>query len=220
MQQDLIREIATQIVREQILGSWLFYALIGALSLVASAAAHWLAPYLKRRAETVATKADMNEILAQLRETTKIAEQVRSEVAHADWVAREWRTIRRTKLEEVLVAAHSLDRWLDEVQKKWIYKEIQAIDIDAPKRIKVLTALYFPELNAESNIVQSAHRSAYMFILEIAKQVGSASNDATAYEAAMKTFIQGWGPHSEAAATSVAAFERKAAQLMQSLAGA
>jgi len=109
MQPDLIREIAEQIVREQFLLNWKVYALICGLGLVAGAAGYWLAPYLKKRAELYATKADMHEVLKQLEETTKVTEQVRVTVSHADWVTREWRTVRRIKLEELINLSSAVD---------------------------------------------------------------------------------------------------------------
>jgi hypothetical protein len=88
--------------------------LVIALSLIFGAIGAYLSKYLGKRGETAATKADFDEILQQLKKTTEISEQVRSAVSHADWVMREWKTIRRIKLEELVYSAISVDSWLDQ----------------------------------------------------------------------------------------------------------
>jgi hypothetical protein len=110
MQPDLIREIAEAIFRDQLLLNWRFYVLIGSFSFIAGMGGSFATSYLKKRGETFATKADMKEILRQLSVTTRLTEEVRSAVSLADWTTKEWQTIRRLKLEELLSAAYLLDR--------------------------------------------------------------------------------------------------------------
>lgn len=109
----LIKEIALQVVQQGLLSNWLFYAVLLALSLVSGVIGAYLSKYFGKRGETAATKADFDEILKQLQATTKISEEVRSAVSHADWVAREWKTIRRIKLEELVNSAMSVSDWAD-----------------------------------------------------------------------------------------------------------
>lgn len=107
----LIKEIALQVVQQGLLSNWLFYAVLFALSLVSGAIGAYLSKYFGKRGETAATKADFDEITRQLKETTKISEEVRSSVSHKDWVAREWKTTRRIKLEELVNHAMSVNDW-------------------------------------------------------------------------------------------------------------
>lgn len=108
----LIKEIALQVIQQGLLSNWLFYAVLFALSLVSGAIGAYLSKYFGKRGEIAATKADFDEILKQLEKTTKISEEVRSSVSHADWVAREWKTIRRIKLEELVDSAVSVKDWV------------------------------------------------------------------------------------------------------------
>lgn len=106
-----IKEIALQVVQQQQPSVWYFYAVIIALNIIFGAIGVYLIKYAGKRGETAATKADFDEITRQLKETTRVSEQVRSEVSRADWVAREWKTIRRIKLEELVDSAMSVKAW-------------------------------------------------------------------------------------------------------------
>jgi len=220
MNAELVREIADQIVREQLLLNWRFYALIGAMSLVSGVIGNWLSSYMKKRAETYATKADMQEVLRQIEATTKATEQVRVAVSHADWVAREWRTTRRTKLEELLAAVYALERWLEMQQSKWIYKEPGTYDQAPMDKVSLLANLYFPELKAEIEQVVLTHRRAYSAILATARKTTAAHHNLPDYEAAMQEFVQQWQPVCEAARRAIVVLEAKCSSLMRDVAGA
>jgi hypothetical protein len=111
MSEALLKEIALQVVQQGLLSNWLFYAVLLGLNLVGGAITACVSSYLRERGKVYATKADFDEILRQLAKTTEVAEQVRSAVSHADWVAREWKTIRRIKLEELVDSAISVKTW-------------------------------------------------------------------------------------------------------------
>lgn len=108
MSEALIREITHQIIREQLLQNWEFYLVLIAAFAVASVVSAFIGSYIRKRGETYATKADLNELLTQLRATTKAAEEVKTVIAHTDWVMKEWKTIRRTKLEELFSSVYAL----------------------------------------------------------------------------------------------------------------
>lgn len=221
MQPDLIREIAESIVRDQILLNWHFYALISGLSFVAGAAGHFLASYFKKRGETLATRADMQEILQQVSETTRATEEVRSTISQADWAAREWRTTRRLKLEELLSSAYSLDQWLDLQRSRWMFGEAPATDTAPMERIKLLATLYFPEIQAEAAAVCCAHQGAFLFILEFGKRTDATRNgmDINAHRAVLNEFMEGWKPLYESSCLAIVALENKASSLMTEVAG-
>src|SRR3989337_1039436 len=76
----LARSIASEICNQTIWENYKFYLLVAAISLVSSALVAFSAPYLKRRGENLATKADFNEILRQLRETTTLTESIKTDI--------------------------------------------------------------------------------------------------------------------------------------------
>ena len=222
MQRDLIREIAEAIVRDQILLNWRVYFLVVTLGALAGMAGYWLAPYLKKRAEVFATKADMHEVLHQVTLTTRATEQVRSAIGKADWAAREWQTIRRLKLEELLSSAYSLDKWLDFQQAKWLHNEEIDINDKPTDTLRMLAALYFPELKSEVSVVWMAYLDACLFILNKSDSVRAArsSNDIVAYEASLKEFRDGWSSFYSTMIAANSALEIKASQVMATFAGA
>jgi len=222
MQPDLIRDVVEAIIRDQLLYNWRFYALVCGLSFVAGAAGQFIASYLKKRGETLATKTDMEEILRQLSETTRVAEEVRSSVSQADWAAREWRAIRRLKLEELLSSAYSLDRWLDVQRSKWVHNEPVASDEAPLDHLKLLAALYFPELKTEALAVWIAHQNAFKHILEAAGgQIMASRNalDVTGHQDGLNKFREEWKPLYESAQHSISQLEQKASKLMKEVAG-
>lgn len=173
----LIKEIALQVVQQGLLSNGLFYAVLFALSLVSGAIGAYLSKYFGKRGETAATKADFDEITRQLKETTKVSEEVRSAVSHADWVAREWKTIRRIKLEELVDHAMSVKDWsknmLSEYGNTIENKEGIFPDFPADKSLTI-SVLYFSDTQiqltqkCESLLVESANM--YSLISEARKQ--------------------------------------------------
>ena len=222
MQSDIFREIVEAIVREQLLLNWRFYALVCGITFLATVAGHWLASYLKKRGETLATKADMKEILRQVSATTRATEEVRSAVSQADWAAREWRTTRRVKLEELLSSAYSLDQWLDVQRSKWLYAEEIKADEAPMERLKLLATLYFPELQTEVTAVWASHQQALMFILEHGNRTRASrhAGDPAAHQITLDEFAHGWKPLYEVARLSISSLEAKASALMIEVAGA
>lgn len=156
MSEALIREIANEIFREALIQNWLTYAILTALLIISGAVSAYGANYLRKRAETYATKADFDELLRQLRATTEAAESVRSVIAKADWVEREWQTLRRVKLEELLTAMHAAMHYMDVEQNARLFDEGMPTEAVPIWKVETLSSLYFPELFAETR--------AFMFV--------------------------------------------------------
>ena len=194
MQEQLIREIALQIVREQFFENWMLYALVAALALLSSVAGAFLVNYVRKRAETYATKADLDEVLRQIRKTTEVTEEVRTSISHADWVTREWKSIRRTKLEELLEQTYATEHWLDQQRGMWMFqKEDKSLPSPADK-VSQLTTLYFPELAEESRLLALAQREAFSWIIDTAQKSLAAGNDITARQAVYTNSLPEWNP--------------------------
>lgn len=85
MNTNLIQDIAHQIVQEQILTNWRYYLMLLSLALVSGAIGAFVSSYFKTRGANLATKADFENLLSQIRETTTVTEQIKTQVSHSSW---------------------------------------------------------------------------------------------------------------------------------------
>ncbi len=142
MTEELIREIAVQIFNEQILQNWKFYLLILVLSFFGA----FLASYLKKQGELQAVEENFSKILDQLKQNTNATEEIKTRINHSDWTQREWKTLRRIKLEELLTAIHQTMDWL-EAERTLIKDTGEGSETPNPvKNAITMAQLYFPEL--------------------------------------------------------------------------
>lgn len=162
MDKKFAQELAAAIDAELLFSNWRFYALTLALLLVSKAVDVYIAHYWAKRAEVKAAGADLSEVVRQLRATTNATEAVRTEILKADWLDKEWRSIRRLKLEELLVSANGMLASLG----------IQSIDEpdvaknEDSERMKMLCALYFPELRDEVTHIYTMYKLNRIHFLE------------------------------------------------------
>ncbi|HEY6898381.1 MAG TPA: hypothetical protein VI279_14065 [Rhodocyclaceae bacterium] len=177
MSEALIREIANQILREVLIQNWLTYAILAALLVISGAVSAYGANYLRKRAETYATKADFDELLRQLRATTAAAESVRSEIAKADWAEREWKTLRRVKLEELLTAMHAATHHLDTEQNARFFDEELPTDASPIWKVEALSSLYFPELSLQASAFSLMFAQYRSWVIDVQAQLSTAGND-------------------------------------------
>lgn len=82
---ELIQGIAEQIVNEQLLSNWRFYLLIVGLSFVGGALGNFAWAYFSTRGKALATKADWENILKQVSQTTSTTENIKSNIQRSSW---------------------------------------------------------------------------------------------------------------------------------------
>jgi len=164
MNDKLIREIAIQVFNEQIVENWKFYLIILALCFISSAIGSFLSSYFKKRGEHIAVKSDFDNLSNQLKKNTELVENVKATVNHSDWTQREWKTLRRVKLEELLTTLHSVMSWIEKDHS--LMKESgEGNEAPMPLNSTVTIArLYFPELYDE---VRSFHISTNQYRLAV-----------------------------------------------------
>lgn len=220
MQEQVIREIAQQILREQFFENWMMYALLVAVAFLSSVASAYLVKYIGKRAETHATKADLEEVLRQIRKTTEVTEEVRTSISHADWVTREWKAIRRTKLEELLEHAYATDNWLYQQRGKWIFDKADNNLSSPTNRVSQLATLYFPELSVESSALVLAERNVLSWIIKTAIALNAAGKDLSVRQVVFDQAISEWEPLYTAVHKAISAIAAKAPSVMKEITGA
>ncbi len=169
MDADLIKSVATQVVDQTILHNWEYWLLVAGFAFLIGCGASYLGSYWSRRGEVKAAKADRREILEQLRETTKTTARINSIVSLGEWTERERHTLRRTKLEEVLIAAHKTLDWLDVEEQRLIWR-LKYEDRASPSPMPIgiaLGKLYIPELESALKAFESAAKDYETHLLKV-----------------------------------------------------
>lgn len=220
MTETMLREIAEQIAKEQFLLQWPVYALMLAVALVVGVGAAYLGAYARKRGESFATKSDFHELLAQLKATTAVAEEVKASVSHADWASRERRTLRRLKLEELLQAVHELQLWQDDKRTKCIFGSAKDTGPSPLPKVERLTGLYFPEIETMVYEFCQSHRQMSITLLKSQQELFAAAKDVGAHKVALDNFSAAWMPQYQSQLRLVSAIEAKAREIMIGLVNA
>lgn len=158
MNETVIGDIAHAVAIEQFHLQWPFYALLLAMTLVLGFGAAFIGAYAKSRGEALATKADFDDLLKQLKATTAAAEEVKTQILHADWASREMKRLRRTKLEELVKAMHDSQVWQEAERNFVVYGIGVSPGPSKHSYFELLVGLYFPELSTVAYAFTLPHR--------------------------------------------------------------
>lgn len=214
MSEMLLHEIAVQIAREQFLLQWPVYLLMFGIALVVGFAAAFVGAYAKKRGESYATKADFAELLTQLKATTAVAEEVKASISHADWAAREQRTLRRMKLEDLLQAIHEAQAWQDLNKDLLIFDSGKDVGQSPLPKVERIAGLYFPELRENIFNFCQLHRKMTIEVLEARQKILGSTNNFQAQQLARQQFVTAWAPIYQLQLVTMSAIESQARDLM------
>lgn len=214
-----LREIAKVIAEEQFLLHWPLYVLFLALSAVIGFAASFVGGYAKKRGENFATKADFEGLLSQLKLTTAVAEEVKAQVSHADWVSRESKIIRRSKLEELVHAIHEVQAYTDVVRRHRLFNAPTEPSTYPLPKLEVLTGLYFPELTTEVREFTILHRQTMIMIIKCHSAMSAAHDNHEEQLKILTTFKEQYTPHYDSELQTISAIEASARDIMAKLVG-
>jgi hypothetical protein len=152
--QETIKAIADQLADQTILTGWRTWSIQFALWLIGTGFVTFLAAYWTKRGENKAIRADFEMLKTQLADNTRVI----TEIAHEDWNSREWKTIRRQKLEEL---SKNLNLLLNETQAQaWdglTKGQSPLYAAQSFREIQMLCNLYFPELRAVSHALEASY---------------------------------------------------------------
>jgi hypothetical protein len=157
MNNELVTEIAKKISDELILNNWKLYAVMAALNFLVFVLIVGVGAYWKKRAETYASKIDFREIKRQLKETTETVKDVEISLSHKDWSLKENKILRRTKLEELMIAIYDARNWLGNKAIASTFAESLGEENSSMKKVEMLSLLYFPELKNVTLALSNAH---------------------------------------------------------------
>ena len=161
----MITKIANEIINETILLNWKFYGLLILITFVTTCISSYIFPYIAARAKFLATKADFNLLLAQVETTTEVTESIKTAISHSDWVLKEFKLLKRSKLEELLITLYDIEEWIKDEANNVLFMEGNKKSVSPIKKLNLIGILYFTELKTEISNFDKCYREAEIFIL-------------------------------------------------------
>lgn len=155
----LLQQLAREIAKQSTIDNLPFYVALLAASFIGTTLGSYLRARMAKRGEIAATKADADEILEQLRNTTATAKSVELSLSRGDRIQREKNSLKRTKLEQLIVAAYAISEWVSSDNKQALRGE-PPVDACPINEFVMLSTLYFPELKEKAKRIENLYRTA------------------------------------------------------------
>lgn len=213
----LLQDLAQQVIKDGILLNWRFYLI---LILIQSASALLMdiaKRYFGKRSETAATKADFEEILRQLRTSTQTTEEIKTTLAHKDWSVKEYKTLRRTKLEKLMSAVFEVDQSTN-LLTSFALLDAPLEDIQpVHNKIRLISKLYFPELYPATEQLFFAHNAMLSWAINERKTLQQLNPGSPQYEEIQSQALPLSRNHSLAVSSAVRVVEKHAEGLMKEI---
>jgi hypothetical protein len=146
----LIVDLAKQIEAQQAAHQIWFWLLIAAVSFVSGAVGSFVSAYFNKRGETKAIQADLQLLAKQQEVLTGAIKKVEFELGHEEWKKRELTTLRRQKLEELLVAAGECAEWAMENAQHLLGRKPASTKADPMTIVNSLAPAFVPSLMFET----------------------------------------------------------------------
>ncbi|MES9887781.1 MAG: hypothetical protein ABW140_13305 [Candidatus Sedimenticola sp. 6PFRAG1] len=198
MNEELITQIALQIVNEEILQNGYFYLILMAVMLVATTASSFLTSNLSKRGENYATKQDFEGILGQLKQSTKATEQIRQQITAEFSHEQERRILLRSKLEEVIELTYDLELWMSRARSGALVGEAFEYRESPLHKAEMLLLLYFDNsLNDFSAIKETSHKL-LEWMLELSREHYRVKHEGGEFSSGVDTFTEYHPPFIEA----------------------
>ncbi len=161
-----IVSIAKDIADLHAIFDWRFYLIQLVLLGIAVVGGNWLSGYVKMKGQNFATKEDFNTLLEQLSKTTQATEKIRKTIEHEDWREREYRVIRRDKLEELMREIGNARHWLEQKKDELLFFGNRSDSQDPFDSVRVISRLYFSDLMNSINLLSSVYSDYLHYLFE------------------------------------------------------
>lgn len=172
MTAEQIAELAKQISSGMVWAQWPTYLLIALIAFVLFYFNRRLASYASKTGEIAAITGQFEALTKQLKANTHTVEIVKAEIAHGDWATREWKTLRRLKLEELLQAMLEQNNWSDVYGSELIFGDSIKAGPPPVNNVELIGLLYFPELDNEIFAYCQAHQKLKILTLDYSAKIG------------------------------------------------
>lgn len=177
MESELVSRIANEIVTEQILHNWLYWTLLLAALTVGGFFGALLGGYATKSGQLRATTDKFEEIVDQLRTSTRVTEEIRSAVSLGEWTKKEQIALRRLKLEELMIASHGVDEWFSVETARSVFSLEEPPISSGMNRLNTIGLLYFPELESELAELRSTYAETNFFFSDVRCRLADAKSE-------------------------------------------
>jgi hypothetical protein len=168
--------IAQQIIQKTFLDNWLYWLLFALILIVATYFASRIGANAAERGKLEAVHSQLDDIVAHLKATTEAAKSVELALAHADWTTKEYTTIRRDKLEELLVAAYEVQGEASNYAIADHASDSVVPDTAAMNKCETISALYFPELHDLTKALSASYAQMIVKVIDAAAPLKKINN--------------------------------------------
>jgi hypothetical protein len=159
--------IARQILENRTAENMQFWFVYGALAIVLAAIVAVTTAYFLERGKLLAATNTLAGRLDEIRKSTDASERIKTSIAHNDWTVKEFKTLRRTKLEQLTTASYKL-LLASEVDAKFTLEDEKYSITSREFTIDVhqISAMYFTVFKVATDAVISAHANLATWLIE------------------------------------------------------
>jgi hypothetical protein len=173
----MIVDLARAIANEQVHQNWGFYLLWLAVIAIAAFSGSWIRSYAADAGKFKAIQRNFEVVLDQLERSTSATTQIQLALNHQDWSTREFKMLRREKLELLLLALYEVREWASQMVIADVDNGVDVASSPINKFV-VMSRLYFPELGDRTTHFFQSHQTFVIAMLETAGSVREAGREA------------------------------------------
>jgi hypothetical protein len=196
---------------------WLFYFILFGIVGLGSFIGSFLNEYAKNRGQQLATKADLDEIHNQLKRSTEITEQVKSDIEHGIWRAKELEMLKREKLEEYLVNYYQTIENVHKKTQRTFFQNESQFDEACDVKLSMLQLLYLPELDVAHVEFLKANGEFLEWLAEGQKELSEKLKNGTKYPVLSSDHMEYYSIILRNFNTATLAIEKKAKEIARQL---
>ncbi|PKH05962.1 hypothetical protein [Moritella sp. Urea-trap-13] len=146
MDQDLIKQIALEVMNETFITNWYFYLLLLCVSTIGAFFGSLLKGFGKEKSKYLAIESSLETIAKQVKLTTETSEQIKTAIEHNVWRKKELETLKREKLEQYFLHISLLNNSLNNEMISTFFGEKVEHDPESFTKADMIQSLYLPEL--------------------------------------------------------------------------
>jgi hypothetical protein len=159
----MISDLARQIAQQQLHEGYLYYLILLALLFVGAFFGSYIQGFASDKGKAKSMQSNFDMLSEQLKKTTSLTTEIQIALNHDDWSSKEYKVLRRNKLEILTFALYETRDWASTQITVGGANAIIQAESSPVNKVYVTSKLYFPELNAVNLKFHKVHQK---FIVE------------------------------------------------------